>query len=66
LIDSVPVNVTLDSYFDANAHLGYKINDQLSVFGKVNNIANQGYERWLNFPVQSIQVLAGATYQFDF
>jgi len=66
LIDSVPVTVTLDSYFDANAHLGYKINDQLSVFGKVNNIANQGYERWLNFPVQSIQVLAGATYQFDF
>jgi hypothetical protein len=61
-----PVTVTLDSYFDANAHVGYKINDQLSVFGKVNNIANQDYQRWLNFPVQGIQFLAGATYQFDF
>ena len=58
--------VTLDSYFDANAHLGYKINDQLSAFAKVNNIANQDYERFLNFPVQGIQFLAGATYQFDF
>ncbi len=66
LIGVQPVTVTLDSYFDANAHLGYKINGQLSVFGKVNNIANQNYERWLNFPVQGIQFLAGATYQFDF
>ena len=61
-----PITVTLDSYFDANAHLGYHINDQLSVFAKGNNLANQGYQRWQNFPVQSIQFLAGATYKFDF
>ncbi|WP_299118654.1 TonB-dependent receptor [uncultured Winogradskyella sp.] len=66
LVNSEPVSVILDSYFDANAHVGYKINDQLSVFGKVNNIANQDYNRWINFPVQGIQFLAGATYQFDF
>ncbi|TCK66833.1 hypothetical protein DFQ05_2117 [Winogradskyella wandonensis] len=58
--------VTLDSFFDANAHVGYKITDYLSVYGKVNNIANQDYQRWQNFPVQGIQFLAGATYQFDF
>ncbi len=58
--------VTLDSYFDANAHLGYKINYQFSVYAKANNIANQDYQRYLNFPVQSIQFLAGATYKFDF
>lgn len=58
--------VTLDSFFDANAHLGYKVTDYLSVYGKVNNIANQDYQRWNNFPVQGIQFLAGATYQFDF
>ncbi|WP_100616259.1 TonB-dependent receptor [Confluentibacter citreus] len=61
-----PFTVTLDSYFDANAHIGYHINDQLSVFAKGNNLANQGYQRWQNFPVQSIQFLAGATYKFDF
>lgn len=66
LIDSPPTTITLESYFDANVHLGYKVTDQLSVFAKANNIANQDYERWLNFPVQGIQFLAGATYQFDF
>jgi outer membrane receptor protein involved in Fe transport len=63
---ATPLTVTLDSYFDANAHLGYHINEQLSIFAKGNNLANQGYQRWQNFPVQSIQFLAGATYKFDF
>ena len=58
--------VTLDSYFDANAHLGYRINDRWSVYAKANNIANQDYNRWLNYPVQGIQLLGGATYKFDF
>ena len=57
---------TLESYFDANAHVGYKISDQLSAFVKGNNLAGQNYNRWLNYPVQGIQFLAGATYQFDF
>lgn len=63
---SSPLTVNLDSYFDANAHVGYHITDQISAFVKVNNIANEGYQRWQNFPVQSIQFLAGATYKFDF
>ena len=65
-LDMTTNQVTLDSYFDANAHLGYKINDQFSVYAKANNIANQDYQRYLNFPVQGIQFLAGATYKFDF
>ena len=59
-------NKTLDSYFDANAHVGYHVNDRLSVFAKANNIASQDYQKWLNYPVQGIQILAGATYKFDF
>ncbi len=66
LVLPVPVTVKLDSYFDANAHVGYRITDQISAFGKVNNIANQDYQRWFNYKVQSIQFLIGATYQFDF
>ena len=66
LINIAPTPITLDSYFDANAHLGYKINDQLSVFAKVNNILDNDYQRFANFPVQGIQALVGATYQFDF
>ena len=63
---TIPTAVTLDSFFDANAHLGYRINDRWSVYAKANNIFNQEYNRWLNFQVQGIQFLAGATYKFDF
>ncbi|AXG72324.1 TonB dependent receptor [Kordia sp. SMS9] len=65
-IQTAPVTVTLDSFIDVNAHLGYRFNDRLSVFAKANNIANQDYQRWVNFPVQQFQIMAGATYKFDF
>ena len=58
--------MALESYFDANVHLGYRINDQWSVYAKANNIANQDYKRWMNFQVQGLQFLAGTTYKFDF
>ncbi len=58
--------IALDSYFDANAHIGYRLNDQLSVFLKAANIANNNYQRWANTPVQGFQMLGGATYKFDF
>jgi len=58
--------ITLESYFDANAHIGYRLNDQLSIFAKASNIANNQYQRWANFGVQGLQVLGGVTYKFDF
>lgn len=58
--------ITLDSYFDLNLHVGYKYNERLTAFIKGNNLANQNYQRWSNFPVQSIQVMIGANYKFDF
>ena len=66
LVNSSPMTVTLESYFDANAHVGYRVNDQWSVYAKANNIANQDYKRWMNYQVQGIQFLAGTTYKFDF
>lgn len=57
--------VTLDSYVDLNANVGYRFNDQLSIFARGNNLLGTNYERWQDFPVQGIQVLAGATYKFD-
>ncbi len=58
--------ITLDSFFDANAHVGYRFNDQLSVFARASNIANNNYQRWVNFRVQGFQALAGVNYKFDF
>ena len=57
--------VTLDGFFDANAHVGYRFNEQLSIFVKASNIAGNNYQRWVNYPVQGIQGMAGATYRFD-
>jgi len=64
--EDLTMTAALESYFDANAHLGYRINDQWSVYAKANNIANQDYKRWMNYPVQGLQFLAGTTYKFDF
>ena len=64
LVFDEPV-VSLDSYFDANAHLGYRFNDRLSAFIKGSNLLDNNYQKWLDYDVQGIQVLAGATYKFD-
>jgi hypothetical protein len=58
--------VSLEGFFDANAHVGYRVNDQLSLVIKASNIANNNYQRWANFQVQGLQILGGATYKFDF
>ncbi|MDF4221524.1 TonB-dependent receptor [Maribacter sp. M208] len=58
--------ITLDGYFDANAHVGYRYTDQWSFFIKGANLSNNTYQRWANFQVQGIQILGGATYKFDF
>jgi len=58
-------NETLDGYVDANLHLGYNINPQLTVFLRGSNLLSDTYEKWLNTPVQGIQVLGGVTYKFD-
>ena len=61
-----PQSVTLDSYFDANAHVGYRVNDRLSAFARVNNILDSNYQKWQNYQVQGLQGMLGATYRFDF
>ena len=58
--------VSLDSFTDLNANVGYRFTDQLSIFAKGNNLIGNSYERWSNFPVQGIQIMAGATYKFDY
>ena len=59
-------NSTLKSYFDLNAHIGFKFSERMTFFLKGNNLANQDYQRWLNYPVQGLQILGGASYKFDF
>ncbi|WP_026452737.1 TonB-dependent receptor [Aequorivita capsosiphonis] len=60
-----PQTVTLDGYVDANLSLGYRFTDRLSVFVKGSNLFGDNYEKWMDYPVQGIQGLAGVTYKFD-
>ena len=62
VVDTV---ITLDGYIDANVHLGYRFNNQLSFFIKGSNLFGDDYQKWANYPVQGIQVLGGASYKFD-
>lgn len=66
LVPYTPEIVTLKSYFDLNAHVGYKHNERMTFFVKGNNLANQNYQKWMNYPVQGLQVLLGANIKFDF
>jgi hypothetical protein len=63
---AVPGAVTVDGFFDLNANIRYKHNERFSAFLKANNILNNGYQKWLNYPVQGFQVMLGGNYKFDF
>jgi len=55
----------LDGYVDANLRVGYKINERLSLFLRGNNLLTENYRPWFGYPTQGIQVMGGASYQFD-
>ena len=58
--------VRLPAYADLNAQVTYAYNTRWTFYAQGNNLFNQKANRWLNYPVMGIQVLAGAQYRFDF
>ena len=54
----------LPSYFDLNFSAGYDVTKKLGTFLRLNNVINQKYELYKNYPVQGFQVMAGVTYKF--
>lgn len=57
--------VKLKSYVDANLQVSYQLTPQLSFFAKGNNLVGGAYKKWYAYPMQDIQCMLGATYQFD-
>lgn len=64
-IDPNRAATTLKSFFDINSYLGYRISEKFTIFMNINNLTNQNYQKWENYPVQGFQFLAGITYGFD-
>lgn len=55
---------TLKTVFDLNLKANYQITSKFSVFAQLNNFGFQQYEKWLGYPVQSMNALAGISYAF--
>ncbi|HXB13291.1 MAG TPA: hypothetical protein VNZ45_14990, partial [Bacteroidia bacterium] len=54
----------ISAYPDINLGLDYNYNHLFTAFINVNNIANISYQRWLNYPTQGFNVLAGVRLAF--
>lgn len=57
-------DVDLDGFIDLNIGVEYRLTDKLSVWLSGNNLLNSQYQRYLNYPVNGIQVMGGITYRF--
>ncbi|HIP37093.1 MAG TPA: hypothetical protein EYG85_09595 [Crocinitomix sp.] len=57
-------NFNLGLIADANLGFEYRYNKRVSAFVQFNNIANQKYMLWYNYPVFGFQVLGGVTFAF--
>lgn len=51
--------------FDLSAGLEYKITKQLNLWFQMNNIFNNKYERWHQYPVYGFNVLGGIVFSFN-
>jgi hypothetical protein len=56
--------VALPTAVDVNLKADYLFSNRFVVFLKGENLLNNSYRLYFNYPVRSLQVLAGATYNF--
>jgi outer membrane receptor protein involved in Fe transport len=57
-------DIELDAFADINLGVDYLVNERLTIFVNGTNLLNQNYERFYNYPVQGIQVMAGVGFRF--
>lgn len=58
------ITETVPMRYNFNAEVEYRHNRALSFFLRIDNIACQRYQYWLNYPSQRIRFTLGATYTF--
>ncbi|MDZ4666587.1 MAG: hypothetical protein SGJ00_01770 [bacterium] len=54
----------LDPFVDLNLGIDYRYSKNLSAFIQMNNLANNRYQRFVNYPVYGINILGGFTFTF--
>jgi hypothetical protein len=58
-------NKKLNGAFDLNAGLEFKITKNLNLWTQFNNITNQEYQRWNQYPVYGFNFVGGIVFSFD-
>lgn len=58
------IAVKLKPAVDLNLGFEYRITSKISAFVNVNNLLNQHYQRWYQYPVQGIQGMIGGKFSF--
>lgn len=58
-------NARLKGAFDVNAGLEFKITKNLNLWTQFNNITNQEYQRWNQYPVYGFNFVGGVVFSFD-
>ena len=58
------ISVKLKPAVDLNLGFEYRITPKISAFVSVNNLLNQHYQRWYQYPVQGIQGMIGGKFSF--
>ncbi|MBP7504466.1 MAG: hypothetical protein KA780_03415 [Prolixibacteraceae bacterium] len=64
LSSASPDTYKLNPVFDINLRGNYAITRKLTAFGQVNNFGMQKYEKWLGYPAQTFNFLAGVSFSF--
>lgn len=59
-VPSTPMKPVLDLSIGAD----YRVKDELTVFGKIDNLLHQKYQLYLNYPVTGIEFFAGVKMRF--
>jgi hypothetical protein len=54
----------LNNTFVLNAGMQYTISDHWTFWGKGENLLDQQYQRWANYPSLGVQIVAGIQYKF--
>jgi hypothetical protein len=54
----------LNNTFVLNAGMQYTISDHWTFWGKGENLLDQQYQRWANYPSLGVQIIAGVQYKF--
>ena len=56
--------IDLDGIFNANIGAEYQLTQNFGVFVNANNLANQEFERWKNYPTVGTNILAGIVFSY--